>query len=219
MIYPLVAIDGPAASGKSAVAKRLAELLRFVYVDTGAMYRAFTWLTMEKGNDPSSRPAMKKLLAETRFEMEITNGAATLSVNGVNPASFLREERVHQTVSQVASLPELREFLVNKQRQLRCRAPLVMEGRDIGTVVATDTPYKFFLDADPAVREARRQKQGEADSPSKRDARDSTDPNRVAATLIRAADAERVDTSNMTIEEVVQHIYNSALQRGLKPRV
>lgn len=218
MIYPLVAIDGPAASGKSAVAKRLAELLHFVYVDTGAMYRTFTWLTLEKGNDPSSREAMKKLLTETRFEMEIVNGAVTLNVNGVNPVPFLREERVHKTVSQVASLPELREFLINKQRQLRCRARLVMEGRDIGTVVATDTLYKFFLDADPAVREARRKKQGEVDSPSKRDARDATDPNRVAATLMRAADAERVDTSNMTIEEVVQHIYQRALKNGLKPR-
>lgn len=211
MIHPVIAIDGPSASGKGTVASALAAKLGFIYVDTGAMYRAFAWAALEKNVDLSSREAIKNLIKETKFETEISEGKVILKVNGTDVAPLIREPRINQAVSPLAAVPEMREYLVNRQRQLRLQAPLVMEGRDIGTVVAPDTSYKFFLDADPSIREERRRLQGQIDPLRERDRRDST---RAASPLMQAADAEKIDTGKMTAEEVVEYILNRLKKKG-----
>ena len=191
MLHPVICIDGPAASGKSTVARLVAQDLDFVYVDTGAMYRAFTFLTLEAGHDPTSRERIRQLLAKVDFHAEIRNGEIALREGKRDLAPFTRLPEVNAAVSPVSALPELREYLVNVQRKLRLTAPLVMEGRDIGTVVCSDSPHKFFIDACPKVRAERRQKQGENDNLA---ARDKLDSSRAAAPLIRAADAVPLDS-------------------------
>jgi len=208
----LIAIDGPAASGKSTVARILASELGFVYVNTGAMYRAFAWAAIREGIDCQSRTAIKTLTEKIRFEI-ITDALEThLRLDGIDPTPHLRDKQVNDTVAVISGIPELREFLVNRQRQLRLIASLVMEGRDIGTVVASDTPYKFYLDAREDIRSARRQEQGEADSLSRRDAQDRQ---RTSSPMIRAADAEIVDSSGMTIEEVIEYLLSRLKAKGL----
>ena len=147
MLHPVICIDGPAASGKSTVARLVAHDLGYTYVDTGAMYRAFTFLTLEAGHDPASRPRMKQLLEKVDFHAEIQNREITLREANRDLAPHTRLPEVNAAVSIVSTLPELREYLVNLQRKLRLSAPLVMEGRDIGTVVCSDSPFKYFIDA------------------------------------------------------------------------
>ncbi|MFZ5806116.1 MAG: (d)CMP kinase [Verrucomicrobiota bacterium] len=211
MIHPVIAIDGPSASGKGTVAKFLAEKLNFVHVDTGAMYRAFAWQALKKKVDATSRDAVKKLIEETKFEVKIEGKSAVFLIDGENVEPHIRSEQVNKVVSMISAIPELREYLVNRQRQLRLQAPLVMDGRDIGTVVATDSPYKFFLDASPEVRAARRRKQGQADVIAQRDKQDST---RAVSPTIRAADAEYVDTGAMTAQEVAEHVKKRIIEKG-----
>ena len=212
MLNPVIAIDGPAASGKSTVARKLASRLNFVYVDTGAMYRAYAWLALEKKTDPSSREAVRMLLEKNPLTLSVEDGAIHMLLNGVDPVPFIRDERVNGAVSKIASIPELREKLVIAQRILRNQASLVMEGRDIGTVVFTDTPYKFFLDADPVIRAQRRQQQGQSDAVTQRD---NLDRNRMVAPLIMAADAERVDATHESADEIVARILESCKIKGL----
>jgi len=192
MLHPVICIDGPAASGKSTVARLVAKDLGFVYVDTGAMYRAFTFLTLEAENDPSSRDRIRQLLAKVDFHAGIRNGEIALREGKRELAEFTRRPEVNAAVSVVSALPELREYLVNVQRRLRLSAPLVMEGRDIGTVVCSDSPHKFFIDACPKLRAERRQKQGQEDNLA---ARDKLDSSRASAPLLRAADATLLDSS------------------------
>jgi cytidylate kinase len=212
MLNPVVAIDGPAASGKSTVARKLAAKLNFVYVDTGAMYRAFAWLALEKTIDPADRAAISGLLESVKFELAISGGAIAMKLDGTDPAPFIREERINAAVSKIAAIPELRERLVIEQRKLRNLSPLVMEGRDIGTVVFTDTIFKFFLDADPVIRAQRRQLQGQADAITKRDQQDS---NRAVAPLTKAADATLVDATYDDADAIVGKILQICRDKGL----
>ncbi|NCY21645.1 (d)CMP kinase [bacterium] len=193
MLHPVICIDGPAASGKSTVARLVAKDLNFVYVDTGAMYRAFTFLTLESGHDPKSRARMKQLLEKVDFHAQIKDGEIQLLEGNRDLAPHTRLPEVNASVSVVSALPELREHLVNLQRKLRLSAPLVMEGRDIGTVVCSDSPYKYFIDACPNVRAERRRKQGQEDNLA---ARDKLDSSRAAAPLLRAADAKLLDSGH-----------------------
>jgi len=193
MLQPVICIDGPAASGKSTVARLVAKDLSFVYVDTGAMYRAFTFLTLEAGHDPKSRLRMKQLLEKVDFHADIKEDEIQLHEGGRDLAPHTRLPEVNAFVSVVSALPELREHLVNLQRKLRLSAPLVMEGRDIGTVVCSDSPYKYFIDACPSVRAERRRKQGQEDNLA---ARDKLDSSRAAAPLLRAADAKLLDSGH-----------------------
>ena len=191
MLHPVICIDGPAASGKSTVARLVAQDLQYVYVDTGAMYRAFTFLTLEAGHDPSSRTRMKQLLEKVDFHAEIAGQEISLREGKRDLTPHTRLPEVNAAVSPVSALPELREYLVNLQRKLRLSAPLVMEGRDIGTVVCSDSPFKYFIDACPTVRAERRRKQGEKYNLA---ARDQLDSSRSAAPLVRAADAQLLDS-------------------------
>jgi len=208
----VIAIDGPAASGKSTVAKLLAKRIDFLYVDTGAMYRTFAWLANQEGIDPSSREAVKALIDKAEFETLPVDGKVQLRLNGADPGEHIRTEAVNSAVSQVASVPELREFLVNEQRKLRVRFKLVMEGRDIGTVVFTDTPHKYFIDADPKVRAQRRQAEGQTDATAERD---KMDRNRASAPLTKAADAKLIDSTHLAPDQIVDIIVKEIEEIGM----
>lgn len=214
MLHPVICIDGPAASGKSTVARLVAKDLGFVYVDTGAMYRAFTFLTLEAGHDPSSRENLRLLLTKVDFHADIRDGEVGLREGSRDLAPHTRRPEVNAAVSLVSALPELREYLVNVQRKLRLSAPLVMEGRDIGTVVCSDSPHKFFIDASPEVRAARRQKQGESDNLA---ARDKLDSSRAAAPLLRAADATLLDSGSAdarSLADLIVKRFRASLSPG-----
>jgi cytidylate kinase len=210
MLHPVICIDGPAASGKSTVARLVAHDLGYTYVDTGAMYRAFTFLTLESGHDPASRPRMKQLLEKIDFHAEIQNREITLREANRDLGPHTRLPEVNAAVSIVSTLPELREYLVNLQRKLRLSAPLVMEGRDIGTVVCSDSPFKYFIDACPTVRAERRRKQGEKDNLA---ARDKIDSSRSAAPLLRASDATLLDSGKNDARSLADQIVQEVRSR------
>ena len=210
MLHPVICIDGPAASGKSTVARLVAHDLGYTYIDTGAMYRAFTFLTLEAGHDPASRPRMKQLLEKVDFHAEIQNREITLREAKRDLSPHTRLPEVNAAVSIVSTLPELREYLVNLQRKLRLSAPLVMEGRDIGTVVSSDSPFKYFIDACPTVRAERRRKQGEKDNLA---ARDKIDSSRSAAPLLRAADATLLDSGKNDARSLADQIVQEVRSR------
>jgi len=200
----VIAIDGPAASGKSTVARRVAERLGVLFVNSGAMYRGFTWWVLENGVDPSDTAAVVALLGETEFACGEAGGVGTLSVAGTPMGDEqLSAEPVNRAVSAVATIPEVRERLVAEQRKYGERAGVVMEGRDIGTVVFPDAPYKFYIDASPEVRERRRRAQGIVDSIADRD---RTDSSRATSPLAAADDAIVIDSSELAIDEVVGRV-------------
>lgn len=208
-----IAIDGPAASGKSSVARRVARRLGFVFVNSGAMYRAFTWLVLENGIDPSDRESVLALLENARFDCGERDGEATVAVNGDDPGSGLHGEIVNRSVSTIAAYPEVRERLVAAQRAHRDRADVVMEGRDIGSVVFADSEWKFYIDASEEVRQRRRSAEGIEDSISERDRLDST---RQASPLTVAKDAYVIDSSDLTLEETVDRVILRLREKGLE---
>src|SRR3984893_9891715 len=210
--HRVIAIDGPAASGKSSVARELARRLGFVYVNSGAMYRAVTWYVLQKGADPADRDRVVKWIESASITCDLKNNESSILINGVDPADHLRDDRVNDGVSLVSRIPRVREILVSKMREYAREHDLVMEGRDIGSVVFPDTPYKFYIDASPEVRSRRRALQGERDAIA---ARDYTDSSRRASPLIIAKDAEFIDTSNLTISEVVDEIIRRLSLKGL----
>ena len=209
----VVAIDGPAASGKSSVARMLARRLGFAYVNSGAMYRAVTWFVLQKGIDPCDTAAVLALISDLDMECGLRDGASSLQIAGVDPAPFLCDDEVNQNVSRVSSVPEVRSALVKRQRAYANTYDVVMEGRDIGSVVFPDTPYKFYVDASPEVRARRRARQGQHDEISARDRFDST---RRTSPLLVAEDAEVIDSSNLTIDGVVGEIVGRLKLKGLR---
>lgn len=198
-----IAIDGPAASGKSSVAKGVARELRFNMINSGAMYRAFTWHVLESGVDPEDKEAVLNLLARTQFNCGLRDRQSTIGVNGRVLGEELTRETVNQNVSVISTYPPVRERLVAEQRRYLDLGDLVMEGRDIGTVVFPDSPKKFFLHASEDVRQARREAQGLQDNVA---ARDKVDSSRAVAPLKVAEDAMVIDTSHLTLEEVIARI-------------
>ncbi len=209
----VIAIDGPAASGKSSVARALARKLGFTYVNTGAMYRAVTWLAVSKGVPPQDATRMDQLLHFTDFQCGVENRSSTIRLDGIDPTPFLVDEEVNANVSAVASHPGVRRLLVAKQRVYANDADIVMEGRDIGSAVFPETPFKFYIDASPDVRAMRRAKQGLQDSIANRDKIDSS---RRASPLTIAEDAHVIDSSNLTVEGVVGEIFGRLKQKGLQ---
>jgi cytidylate kinase len=208
----VIAIDGPAASGKSSVARLLSRRLRYLYVNTGAMYRAVTWLAVQKGAALDDAGAVMVLLENARLEFGVDGGESSLSIDGVDPTPHLVDEAVNAGVSAIASIPEVRKLLVEKQRGYALEHDIVMEGRDIGSVVFPETPYKFYIDASLEVRALRRARQGLADSISARDKFDST---RRTSPLIIAEDAHVIDSSNLTVDGVVGEIVGRLKLKGL----
>lgn len=200
-LYPVIAIDGPAASGKSTVARALAAHFSIPYVNTGTMYRAIAWLALEKGIDPADQAAVENLLDETDLTCSIENGMGLLRLNGEDPEEHLRTEKVNKSVSLVAAIPAVRKALVELQQGLGFMSPLVMEGRDIGSVVFPDSPFKLYIDASPEVRAQRRQAEGQTDPITQRDQMDSS---RKDSPLTIAPDAHIIDSSHLSAEEVMQ---------------
>lgn len=200
---PAIAIDGPAASGKSTVAKLIAKELGYTFINTGAMYRAVTWYTLQQGVTPADTEAVKALLPTIPLSFGKDGSVSTVLFEGRVLTSELTEKSTNDNVSAIASIPEVRALLVAKQREYNTKEAVVMEGRDIGTVVFPDTPFKYFVTASEEVRAARRAAEGITDSIAERDKKDSQ---RACAPLKQAEDAMLVDTSDMTIEQVVAHI-------------
>jgi cytidylate kinase len=211
----IIAIDGPAASGKSTVAKRVAAELGVVFVNSGGMYRAFTWWVLQNGIAPSDTPAVLDLLGKTEFLCGEENGVGTITVGGIPMTrDELASTEVNAGVSVIAAIPEVRERLVAEQRRYASERGVVMEGRDIGSVVFPDTPYKFYIDASPEVREARRRAEGIDDSIAKRDRIDSS---RKASPLVIPEDAVVVDSSFLSADQVVAEVMAVIRERMGRP--
>lgn len=200
MTYHAIAIDGPAASGKSTMARTLAKQLGLVMVNSGAMYRAVTWKILEDKIDPKDSEAVVDLLGRIEIVCGHDGTFSTISIDGVDPERFLREPQINENVSVVSAIPEVRDKLVGLQRDYLKHTHVVMEGRDIGSVVFPDTPFKIYIDADPSVRNKRRTGDGEVDSVEKRDAADSS---RKTAPLKIAEGAAVLDTSELSIEGAI----------------
>jgi cytidylate kinase len=211
--HPVIAVDGTAASGKSTFSRQLAQRLGFIYVNTGAMYRGVTWYLQEKNIplDDAETVAREVLAAGVDTRLEV--GEIAFRIAGIDPLPHTRDSRVNEGVSQVAQVAAVRELLVAAQRRLIEHAPLVMEGRDIGTVVFPQTPYKFYLDAHPETRANRRKAQGETDVIEQRDALDSQ---RKTSPLTQAADAQFLDSGHSQVEELVEVALRYLASRGLK---
>ncbi|MEM0897740.1 MAG: (d)CMP kinase [Verrucomicrobiota bacterium] len=210
-MHEVIAIDGPAASGKSTVSKSVAKRFGILYVNSGAMYRAVTWSVLRAGVDPAEEGEVTRHLHAISIETGINDGRATISINGVDPGIDLVSEEVNSSVSAVSKHASVRERLVAEQRKFADLGSLVMEGRDIGTAVFPGTPHKFFLDASTEVREARRRAQGIEDDLA---ARDKQDSGRKIAPLKVAEDAQIVDTSELSIDGVVDAICRALVEAG-----
>ena len=177
------------------------------------MYRAVTWYVLEHNVDPTDSDHIIELLESARITCDLQNNQSRILIDDVDPADYLRDDRVNDGVSLVSRVPRVREILVEKMRSYAREHDLVMEGRDIGSVVFPDTPYKFYIDASPEVRSQRRALQGERDAIAVRDHADSS---RRVSPLVVAKDAEVIDTSNMSIAAVVDEIVRQLKQKGLR---
>jgi len=201
--YRIIAIDGPAASGKSSVARELARQLGFVYVNSGAMYRAFTWHILQHGIAPNDERRIAAAAGAASIICDLVNNQARILIDDVDPTPHLRDDPVNHAVSQVSTVPEVRKVLTEKMRTYAETHNVVVEGRDIGSVVFPETPYKFYIDASPEVRLRRRAAEGFVDEIT---ARDRVDSSRRASPLIISEDAHVIDSSHLTIEGVVGEI-------------
>ena len=173
-MHPAIAIDGPAASGKSTVAKLIADRLGYTFINTGAMYRAVTWYMLEQGINPADTAAVLESLPAVPLSFG-KDGSQSVVLCGQHVlGEELTSQQVNDHVSTIAAIPEVRALLVERQREYNRREPVVMEGRDIGTVVFPDTPFKYFVTASEEVRAARRAAEGLTDSIAERDRKDSS---------------------------------------------
>ncbi|MFH1968914.1 MAG: (d)CMP kinase [Verrucomicrobiota bacterium] len=235
-----IAIDGPSASGKSTVSRKVAECLGYVHVDSGAIYRALTWQIIRDGLAGASPEAIVRHLSSVAMRFFVEKGAVRFAINDVDPGPAIRSLAIQEQVSAVAAIPEVRDWVRERLRSLTAFGDLVIEGRDIGTVVFPETTFKFYLDADPEERARRRyreqqdQPEGRTDPAEVKRAllrRDACDQSRSTAPLTMAPGAFRIETTHMTIEDVVaqilsivrsppEHRSTKAIERdGFKPFV
>ena len=213
MSTPVIAIDGPAASGKSTAARNLAARLGIPYINTGSLYRAIAWKAARLGISTRDEAAIRAMLADTtiRYAAPAPGANPDIEIDGAFPGQELRAPEIAQGASNVATMPFVRAFTLQIQRDAAKTQLVVMEGRDIGTAVFPDAKYKFFLTASPRVRALRRLAQGgetpdnaTVDSVAAEIAeRDKQDMNRATAPLRQAEDAVVIDSSGMTAEDVL----------------
>jgi len=207
-----IAIDGPAASGKSTVARRLAGKLGYLYVNSGEIYRAVTWALLQRGISLDEPERVAEALGQIEIECGSEEGRSQVRVNGEDPTPFLSSEEVNRNVSVVSAIAEVRRVIVEKLVAYRELDHVVMEGRDIGSIVFPDSEFKFYIDASEEVRDARRRLQGFEDAISERDRRDQT---RKVSPLVVSENAHRIDSSEMTPDEVVDEIVGVLRKGGL----
>jgi CMP/dCMP kinase len=210
--HRVIAIDGPAASGKSSVARELARRLGFVYVNSGAIYRAITWHILQKEIDPEDSERIAGALRLVAITGALQDKESRVLINGVDPADHLRDDSVNESVARVSQFPVVRQVVAEKLHEDAHSHNLIVEGRDIGSVVFPDTPYKFYVDASPQVRLQRRAAQGERDAIALRDHADFSRP---VSPLVIAKDACVIDTSHLTIDSVVSQIIARLKQLAL----
>jgi cytidylate kinase len=218
----VVAIDGPAASGKSTVARRVAKALGRVYVDSGAVYRAVCWMALCRGVATEDRAAVVKLAQSLKPDFRVVEGAVKFSLDGEDPSEGIRSQAVNDNVSRVAALPEVRALVTGWLREMARFGDLAMEGRDIGTAVFPDARWKFYLDASPEERARRRIAESPHREPVSADAvtqslrrRDAVDSGRSAAPLRKAGDAVVLDTTGLTVDAVVDAVL-AAVRAGVR---
>ena len=214
----VIAIDGPSGAGKSTVARCLGRKLGFLHVDSGALYRIMTWQALEHQVDTASEAALSAFAPTVAVDFAVRDGAVVYSVQGVEPGDCIRTPEINQHASPVAKVPAVRTRVTNWLRDLRRFGDLVVEGRDIGSVVFPESPARFYLDADPAERARRRhtEEQQKGIETQGTDAvlasllnRDRIDSSRAVAPLKIAAGAQVLDTTRLSIEQVVQTVYDS----------
>ena len=209
-----IAIDGPAGAGKSTIAKRVAKTLQYIYVDTGAMFRAMAIHLIRMGTDTSDAEAISRDAQSADITIEYRDGEQVVLLNGENVTPYLRTEEVGNMASVSSVNPDVREKMADLQRQLAAKQNVVMDGRDIGTVILPDAQVKIYLTASVEVRGMRRYKElvekGQEADLAKIEAeireRDHRDMTRPIAPLKQADDAVYIDSSDMTIEEVTEAI-------------
>lgn len=214
MSHHNVAIDGPAGAGKSTIAKKVAKKLNYIYVDTGAMYRAMALYLIHNQVDPEDTEAIEKACEYADISIVYRDGEQVVLLNGENVNAYLRTEEVGNMASVSSAVPAVRLKLVELQRKLAAKEDVIMDGRDIGTYVLPDANVKIYLTASSRMRAKRRylelQEKGETCDLNEIEKdiieRDSRDMNREFAPLRQAEDAVLVDSSDMTIDEVVERI-------------
>ena len=210
----IIAIDGPAGSGKSTIAKLVAKRLNYRYIDTGAMYRAVAWTAQKKGLSLTDETAMAELARSLKIEFVPGADGQSVLVDGENATTHLKNETVGKGAATVAAQKSVREVLVARQRQIGETGNVVMDGRDIGTVVFPQANKKFFFVADAEERGRRRHEELKSKNPDldlkiiieEIRQRDHEDCNRKISPLVRAEDALEVDTTRLSIEEVTDHV-------------
>lgn len=213
-----IAIDGPAGAGKSTIAKKIAEALSIEYIDTGAMYRALTLKVLKLKLNPQIKEDVVSILESTSIDFKDNN----IFLDGRNVEEEIRNNAISQNVSYIAKIKEVREVMVKSQQNLSKTKSVIMDGRDIGTVVLPQADYKFFITASVEERSRRRYneliKKGEQNISFKEikkeiENRDKIDSNREVSPLIQAEDAYLIDTTHMSIDEVVEKIL-TVIKRG-----
>ncbi len=223
----VIAIDGPAGAGKSTIASRLAKTLGYINLESGAMYRALGLKAIEAGVAPEDGPALLTLAKQSSIELVPAEDGNRVMLDGRNVSARIRERDVTDAASRVSTHPEVRQWTVSRLREMGAGGGVIMEGRDIGTVVFPDAEVKIFLDAEPSVREERRVSQVNAqDDPAHAERlkqalreRDRRDTSRTNSPLKAAADAVHIDSSALSIEEVIARAEQIVAEKLKRQRV
>lgn len=216
-----IAIDGPAGAGKSSISKVVANELGYLYIDTGAMYRGVTWAVLDSHVNVNNQKDVESLLPSLDLTLEPTANACKVFVKGKDVTDLIRQQQINENVSTIASYKGVREYLVERQQAMAAVGGVILDGRDIGSVVLPKAELKIYLTASVDARAKRRwlEVQGTSNEQSLEDikknveSRDEMDKNRVESPLVCVEDAIVVDSSNMTFDETVEHILHLVQER------
>ena len=216
-----IAIDGPAGAGKSSISKVVANELGYLYIDTGAMYRGVTWAVLDSHVDVNNQKEVEALLPSLDLTLEPTASACKVYVKGQDVTDLIRQQQINENVSTIASYKGVREYLVERQQAMAAIGGVILDGRDIGSVVLPNAELKIYLTASVDARAKRRwlEVQGTSNEQPLEDikknveSRDEMDKNRDESPLVCVEDAIVVDSSNMTFDEAVKHILHLVQER------